>query len=265
LVRYDVEQPENLASGTWWWMSTGNFPANYVPFVSRFETRFKDNPTPAVRRPDAVIHDHGPNDADASEKRARELDAQLKAQGAIPQNTGIGDGRLTSDTGEIVRDWKNQVSTVNTPRSQGFSGFPTSKPIELKDVSFACSTIFATMQLSSLDNEPLAASKRMLLIAMGRADNKGCKVQFASTQPTPSGAMRGEQMGSEVDCPGPVVIEPVVAGVTLKAAKVRVTPLKGDMTPDMSLSREVEGKEGNAVIEIGKTGVSAWYLVERLQ
>jgi hypothetical protein len=52
--------------------------------------------------------------------------------------------------------------------------------------------------------------------------------------------------------------------VTLKASKVRVTPLKGDMTPDISQSREVEGKDGQAVIEIGKSGVSAWYLVERL-
>jgi hypothetical protein len=263
LVRYEVEPPENLSSGNWWWISMGNFPANYVPFVSRFEILFKDNPTPAVARADVVLKDHG-GSADASEKRARELDAQLKAQGAIPKDTGIGDGRLTSDTGEIVRDWKNQISTVNTPKSQGFSGFPGPKPIELKDASFACSTIFATMQISSLDNQPIAASKRMLLIAAGRADNKEGKVHFASTKPTPSGALRGEGMSSDVDCKGPVVIEPVVAAVTLKAGKLRVTPLKGDMTPNTASAWEVAGKDGQAVIEIGKTGISAWYLVERM-
>lgn len=261
LVRYEVPLESSLEEG--YRRPGGAFPNNYLPFVTGQDMVLPDHTAPVVARPGWVIRDKGDGTVDDGMKRTRELDAKLKAQGVIPPQAGLGDGSLTSDTLQIVRDWKQQFTKIDTPRSQALTGFIGSRQIDLSDVTMLCQTPFATIQVSSLDDHPLARSQRILLIAIARADNQNSEMTFSMSRSTPQGGFRGLNMKYRNFTKGPVLIEPVEASLLFNGSSVRLTPLKSDMVPDETLARIFTSVNGRVRIEIGKQGISAWYLVER--
>lgn len=82
---------------------------------------------------------------------------------------------VTSDTGEIRRDWARGVVEIRTPMSQaamGWIGLGASRdraPIELGDVSMRINTSGAVVAVTSLDQTPIVASRRLLLTAVAQA------------------------------------------------------------------------------------------------
>ena len=81
----------------------------------------------------------------------------------------VGQDYITSDTGELTRDWKKGLFIVNTPKSQGAVGwFKENGRINLQDYSFTSSNSKAALILSSLDNQPIKSSKKILISAVGR-------------------------------------------------------------------------------------------------
>lgn len=91
--------------------------------------------------------------------------------------------RIVSDTGELWRDLKLKIGAVDTPRTKVVYGMlngnqrATSKPKEhtvyLNGLTVRCETDFATIALSSLNDNPLSKSDNILLTAVGRASNTG--------------------------------------------------------------------------------------------
>ena len=73
---------------------------------------------------------------------------------------------VTSDTGELRRDWKDGGFTVDTPRSQIAAGWIGGQRIVLGDVTIASDTANAAIAVQSLDDAPLRSSAR-ILISMG--------------------------------------------------------------------------------------------------
>ncbi len=74
---------------------------------------------------------------------------------------------VSSQTGELKLDWGQGVLTINAPAAQGASGNLTSAgEIALKDVTLAIPLDVAHAIVVSLDGQPLATSKRMLLQVM---------------------------------------------------------------------------------------------------
>jgi hypothetical protein len=71
-----------------------------------------------------------------------------------------------SDTGELRRNWRQGIFTINTPRSQAAMGRIGGKPIELADVKIEVTTANATVAVQSLDANPISKST-MLLISLG--------------------------------------------------------------------------------------------------
>ncbi len=242
-----------------------SFPANYLPYVSRMELTFPGQQVSSLEQPGLVLKDTLASRSRDAVAQAVDLDKQLKAHGIIPPNTGLADGRLTSDTGQLVRDWQNQYATVNTPLSQGCTGFVGKQKLTFDDLTISCQTPFATLMLSSLDNEPLSTAKRMFLIAIARADNADNQLQFGTLKTTPQSTQRGEYMTfDDVMHQGPVRIEPVMADITLKAEGLMLTPLKSDMTANHQAKQVFASHDGLTTLQIGKQGVSAWYLVQRI-
>lgn len=84
-----------------------------------------------------------------------------------------GQDAVESDTGELRRDWKEGVFTVNTPRSVAASGWIGGKTIALGPATFAIGSRKATVVLTSLDGKPLNESKRILLSTAARAQRSG--------------------------------------------------------------------------------------------
>lgn len=116
-----------------------------------------------------------------------------------------GQDLVQSDTGEIRRNWVKGIQVIRTPRTQAASGWLGGEAIALDDVTFRVATPKATVVLTSLDGQPIASSKRVLLTAVARA----------VADPTRKAAY---------------LSEPVRAAVSLrsKVPGLRLVPLAGD-------------------------------------
>ena len=80
-----------------------------------------------------------------------------------------GDTEAVSDTGELTRNWEQGVYLVNTPRSQGATGWISKRPISLPDLEIRVSTGNASVMAQSLDGRPLRDSRRILVSLGARA------------------------------------------------------------------------------------------------
>lgn len=88
----------------------------------------------------------------------------LDQPGLSPEGTS-----LTSDTGELKRDWDKGLFTIDTIRSQGVVGWLGELgKIELTDCTVQVGNPKAAVILSSLDGQPLARSQRILVTAVAR-------------------------------------------------------------------------------------------------
>ena len=82
--------------------------------------------------------------------------------------------RVVSDTGEIVRDFKKGIFTLNAPRAYSFSGFiGKEKSQGPEGVGFFTNSDFATFTVASLDGKELVSSRHLLICILGRVRNKG--------------------------------------------------------------------------------------------
>ncbi|MCL1887914.1 MAG: hypothetical protein FWF96_03475 [Kiritimatiellaeota bacterium] len=118
----------------------------------------------------------------------------------------VKDGKLISSTGELA--WRPGEKprdghiTINTPNTQAVCGFTLGETAVLRDVDITTENVFATVYVSSLDNEkPVATTKNLLITAIARVRNTGHRHIATST----------------VDWGrGPVLMEPVKAGIVVK-------------------------------------------------
>jgi hypothetical protein len=76
---------------------------------------------------------------------------------------------VRSDTGELVRDWKAGIQTIDTPKTQAVSGWIGGKTLKLTDATIEINTKKATVALTSIDDQPLASSQNILITTVARA------------------------------------------------------------------------------------------------
>lgn len=76
---------------------------------------------------------------------------------------------VRSDTGELTRNWKYGIQSIDTPKTQAVIGWIGAKNLATKDAGFQISTPKAVVALSSLDDLPLSSSRSILVTAVARA------------------------------------------------------------------------------------------------
>ncbi len=114
---------------------------------------------------------------------------------------------VRSDTGELLRNWSKGVQLINTDRTQAVHGWIGDEAIRLRHVAFHVTTPKAAVAVSSLDSQPIAHSRRLLITAMARVV-----------------ASPGGQM--------PLLSEPVSGRLTIRAPQgLRLFPLGADGQP----------------------------------
>ena len=85
---------------------------------------------------------------------------------------------MRSATGELTWDFGKGVVTLNSPRTQGAVGFLSKAGrVELKDVVIGSANDFGAVIVTSLDEKPLASSRRALSQAMTEEKHFGWKVE----------------------------------------------------------------------------------------
>ena len=101
-----------------------------------------------------------------------DLVSTLKQQNLLTE-TNLTDGKVfQSDTGEIVLDTNKKCLTVNTEKTQA-AAFASKLPEVLKNLKIIKSSSPALLSVSSLDNQAITESKRLLLIYATNAQNSG--------------------------------------------------------------------------------------------
>jgi hypothetical protein len=81
---------------------------------------------------------------------------------------------VRSSTGELTWDWGRGVITINAPKVQAAAGFlGAAGPVELADVTIEIKNEYAAVWLVSLDDQPIATSKKMLVQVMTEETNEG--------------------------------------------------------------------------------------------
>jgi len=119
--------------------------------------------------------------------------------------------RFDSDTGELSLDYGQGYFTVRTPRTQAAVGFLAGAgPLDLGGLTVACETEFAAISATALDDQPIGRSRRILLTAVGRAENTG--LAYWPPDPKQLERNRASWMVSATGKP-PVIVEPIRAKV----------------------------------------------------
>lgn len=108
-----------------------------------------------------------------------------------------------SDTGEMRTDLANATFELNTARSQAVVGRITGKEFETDDMKVTVENPFANINLTSLTNEPIWNSGRLLITAAGDQRNTD---EVRSRDGT--SVIRGGT--------APILVEPIVGRLTLK-------------------------------------------------
>ena len=117
-----------------------------------------------------------------------------------------GQSFVRSDTGELTRSWNEGIQTIDTPKTQAVSGWIGGKSFSLEDATFEFSTRKAVVALTSIDSEPLAKSRFILVTAIAQA-------RSASLNPQQAG-----RRGSGTSSSGtPFVSEPVAGEIKLRS------------------------------------------------
>ena len=83
---------------------------------------------------------------------------------------------ITSSTGELVWNYGQGLLTINSPRSQAATGFlAQAGPIKLGDLTIESGNEYGTIHAISLDGQPLATSKKILIQAFTEEKMDGFK------------------------------------------------------------------------------------------
>jgi hypothetical protein len=178
----------------------------------------------------------------------------VKADRIVSGSDAIVNGNeaeILSDTGELFRNWKKGIGWINAQKTKAAYGFLGEEGvIDLNGFSMNVKTDFATVVLSSLNDEPIERSENMLLTAVGRSDNSGCKYNDGHTEQIEAGYE-------------PVLIEVIEAEIVIKT---EISGLKiWSVNPDGFLKGAIPGtyKEGVLKFEIGNEYESMHYLIQK--
>ena len=122
--------------------------------------------------------------------------------------------RLDSDTGELSLNYDRVLLTINTDRSQAVVGrLKNAGPIKLAAMQVQSETEFAAIVTTSLDAKPIGDSRRLLITAVGRAENTA-----QGFWPPKPDQLRWSPMAWMLPGEGrlPVITEPIHAAVLLE-------------------------------------------------
>lgn len=147
-----------------------------------------------------------------------------------------GQNHVTSDTGELIRNWADGTYIVNTNKSQVAMGWIGGKNIPLKDITINLQNKNAAVAVQSLDDNPITSSERIL-------------ISFASrTEPSDGNAM-------------PYLSEPLNGSITVNAKPGLKLYLLNKYGKELDLPTLY--KDGEYLINVDKNIKSYWMILKK--
>ncbi len=135
--------------------------------------------------------------------------------------------QATSVTNELSLDHAAGLFRVNTPRSQGFTGFAGGKTQSFVNLQVTLQNSYGLVTASALETAPLSSARRILISAIGNAMNTGMEI---------------DENGNRVRAIGgaPVLVEPIVG-------QVRLSALNGDLSRAVVYHLDASGQRAGQV------------------
>lgn len=132
------------------------------------------------------------------------------------------EGRIAADTGELTWEAGEKRTgrlTIDAPRVPAAVGWIGGQTVRTADAEFRLQTPFCAVSLTALDDQPLARSRQILLVAAARCANSGMKWNAERTSIS-------DQWGTP-----PQLIEPVTGRIVLRrdaqSGPLQLIPLHG--------------------------------------
>ncbi len=163
--------------------------------------------------------------------------------------------RVTSPGGQVVWDATDPARahlSVNTPATRAIWGRVAGRRFELGGWSLELGEIerdYAVVVFTSMDGLPLESSKRMLLVAVGSAENQEMKWNESRTSV-------GRHWGR-----GPTLVNGIPARISLAGPPLTVRALDGRGEPADDLA--VRASPDGSAFTIGPLHRTLWYEVRR--
>lgn len=152
-------------------------------------------------------------------------------------------GRVRANTGELVLDPRRGVATIDTPNTQGVAAHFSEAPAhQLSVLGLRSGNDFGALMAVSLDDRPLAQSKRVLLQYATRSRPTGWRDQPA-TLTLPGGAQRPGREVVSIGQPPWRVEQPLLQVSLRNTALRRATALDMNGLPvaEVPLRRRADG------------------------
>jgi hypothetical protein len=179
------------------------------------------------------------------------IDPQATASSEIASPTGK---RLSSPDGRAVwdaTDPDHAYVSVNTPATRAVWGLIGGRSFDLGGVRWSVGDVersYAALVVTSMDGRPLESSSRMLLAAVGSAENLNMQWNVARTSV-------GNQWGA-----GPAQVNGVAAEVTLPSRISRVQALDGCGRPKGEVA--VHAADASSRFSVTPAHQTLWYQIE---
>ena len=198
------------------------------------ELRLRDVPKGTTLKPGQVI--------DPLVHFAGRTNVSFTPTGGTPQMKDLSQlidrrgQKVTSSTGQLILDYGRGILTVNAPMAQGVSGsIKEVKTTKLRDVSISSTMDIGHVVAVSLDGQPLATSKKILLQVMSEEKASGFQ-----TEPGAGGTLRIKSIGHD-----PWLVkefEGVVKFARIDAAKLKVLALdaNGETVKEVGNASEIQ-------------------------
>jgi len=158
---------------------------------------------------------------------------------------------ILSDTRELYRNLEKQFGWIDSPNTKAVYGFVgNAGAIKLNNATVEIKTDFATLAISSLDEDPITRSGNMLLTAVGRAENTDMKYNEDRNQVLDVGH-------------GPIQVEVIEAVIEIETDQRDLRVLS--INPQGMITGYMPTAYNNGVFrfEIGKEFQSMYYLIQR--
>jgi len=170
----------------------------------------------------------------------------------LPYGQPIVEGnQRESTTGQIRHDIDRRLLLLDSPRTQAVSGFLQEVgKVQTSGLDVTGTSLFATIAVSALDDQTLADSGRILLTAVGRAENTDFSYNLLRNRRVSSGT-------------GPILVDPIRAQIALRTTQtnLQVVPIAADGGQGEPLPSRYA--DGTLQFEIGPAAKTIYYLIER--
>jgi hypothetical protein len=175
-------------------------------------------------------------------------------EAAYRRSHDVAGKTLTSLTQELVWNYGDGWITVDTAKSKGVMGFFADREHVLGALTLKLNSAYGVAYASSLDNQPLDASKRILLGLVTRTRNTGQIYNRLG---------KDFSLGNQGDAP--IRMEPATADLTLHTAQStwQLIPLNANGNPMPEKAVDVQAKDGSIHCLLDNKAAGTWmFLLE---